>query len=626
MELVNEPLYLPSGDHHLFAWLHHAPRAPAATVGLVICKPFGYEALCAHRSIRAIAESAAVQGVPALRFDYLGSGDSGDISPSDDQIAAWVGDVVAAVAELRRRTGVEHVCLLGVRLGAMLAVLAASRCISVVGLVLIAPVISGKRYLRELHTARLAALLGAAAEGSSQEQSGTEATSIGSKEFSGHAMSSETLASLSKIEPSTLTVAAHLQVLVIDREDLPTAPDWSKELSDAGIRTRYVTLPGFVEMSLLAPQFAVIPQLMLELTLDWLRQFQGSAVIDQRHNSGVVSKVAPSTALLLPGPDGCPGARLTERPVVFGKDGALFGVVTEPRSEELRRRAVILLNTGADNHIGASRMNVSLARSWARRGYLVLRMDLAGLGDAHTRVGRPSNEVFPPAAIEDVDAGIKLMQNQYGVGDVTLLGLCSGAYHALRTASAGAPVARILLVNPQTFFWSEGQSVEDIQLMEVVSNPGVHRRRALSMRHWRRLLTGQVDIVRIARVNLHRMALALESSFRDLARNMRIRIPHDLGWELEDLTAQGVQVVFIFARGDVGIELLRLQAGSSLARLKDRCRIHIIASADHTFSQSGPRQAMEKILSEELFTYVPSKDARGGGSPKCRADRGNCSA
>jgi hypothetical protein len=234
-------------------------------------------------------------------------------------------------------------------------------------------------------------------------------------------------------------------------------------------------------------------------------------------------------------------------------------------------------------------------------------MDLAGLGDAQTRLGRPSNEVFPPAAIDDINAAIKLMQSQYGVGDVTLLGLCSGAYHALRSAVAGAPVARILLVNPQTYFWREGQSIEDIQLMEVVNNPGVHRRRALSVRHWKRMLMGRVDIMRIVRVNLHRVALTLGSGCRDLARRLRIRLPNDLGWELEDLASRGVQVVFVFAHGEAGVELLRLQAGSAVARIGKSCRVHIIASADHTFSQSGARRAMEEILSEELFAHVPNR-------------------
>jgi hypothetical protein len=48
------------------------------SVGVVVCKPFGYEALCAHGSVLEFAETAAALGVPALRFDYLCTGDSGE--------------------------------------------------------------------------------------------------------------------------------------------------------------------------------------------------------------------------------------------------------------------------------------------------------------------------------------------------------------------------------------------------------------------------------------------------------------------------------------------------------------------------------------------------------------------
>ena len=156
-------------------------------MGLVICKPFGAEAMCGHRSLRAFAEMAAAAGVPALRFDYLGTGDSANIDPDADQIEAWCRDILAAVDELRRRTGVTRVCLLGFRLGALLATLAAARSDCVDGLILVAPVISGPRYLRELRTTRLAALLGAAASEPVSDSAGDAAAQgAGSMEVSGY--------------------------------------------------------------------------------------------------------------------------------------------------------------------------------------------------------------------------------------------------------------------------------------------------------------------------------------------------------------------------------------------------------------------------------------------------------
>ena len=49
----------------------------------------------------------------------------GEIDPQADQLEVWTRDALAAAQELRRRSGVTQICFLGVRLGALLATLAA---------------------------------------------------------------------------------------------------------------------------------------------------------------------------------------------------------------------------------------------------------------------------------------------------------------------------------------------------------------------------------------------------------------------------------------------------------------------------------------------------------------------
>src|SRR5271169_3217157 len=78
---MGQAIYFDSGKQTLFGWLHRPPAAATANLGLVICKPFGYEALCSHRGLRAFAEAAAALGIPTLRVDYLGTGDSAEIDP-----------------------------------------------------------------------------------------------------------------------------------------------------------------------------------------------------------------------------------------------------------------------------------------------------------------------------------------------------------------------------------------------------------------------------------------------------------------------------------------------------------------------------------------------------------------
>ena len=595
----DEAIYMSSGERQLFGWLHRPPGAVPARWGLVLCKPFGFEALCGHRSMRAFAGRAAELGIPVLRFDYLGTGDSAEIDASADQIEVWTRDIASAVAELRRRTGVARVCLLGFRLGALLSVLAARQC-QVDGLALIAPVLSGRKYLREARTAQLAAEAAQAASGGIPIAAATE----GAMEMNGFPLSAASIARLSALDIDALEPPGISKALLIDRSDLPAARAWSQALAGQGAEVTYHALPGFVEMMLTDPQFASLPLEMLAATGGWL-----STLATASRSPGPAGEaatfVARSAVLTLQGAatdgPGSSDSTITEQPVFFGADETLFGIVTAPEGQETRRRAVILLNAGATYHIGSSRMYVSLARRWAQRGYYVLRMDLSGLGESRARGGCEDNNVFPPDAIEDMRAAIDFMSRRYGAREVTLSGLCSGAYHSLRAAVAGLPLHRLLMVNAQNYFWDQTMTLEGLQLAEVVHNPTIYRERIFSATAWRRFLTGQVNVWRIVRIYLHRPVLALKSMLRDVGRATGIRLRHDLGRELENIIATGVRVVFVFARGEPGIDLLRIEAGSTVRRLGERCRLRIIASADHTFSRSGPRQVLEEVLSEELF-------------------------
>jgi alpha-beta hydrolase superfamily lysophospholipase len=601
-----QALYFNSAGKTLFGWLHRPTGSPAADLGLVICKPFGYEATCSHRSVRAFAEAATDLGVPTLRFDYLGTGDSADIEPQANQLEVWSRDVLAAIAELQRSTGVGRVCLLGIRLGALLATLASKQCRAVDSVILIGPIVSGPRYLRELRTTRLAASL----NGNSTTPSGTVSADGGvadsaSLDVSGFPMSAATVAALSQIDLASLTAPPARRTLIIDGDSLPVGRGWAESLSASAGGTKYLALPGLVEMVMRSPLRAVVPLAMVAAMRDWLRQL----LIDSSPLSAASPAAWPFTSavnsmpsvLTLPGGGDAQHSSITERPVFIASKAMLFGIVTEPRADERRRRGVVLLNTGADYHIGANGMHVSLARRWARHGYVVLRLDLGGLGDSGTGVDCPDDDVFPPTAIEEIRHAVDFLRSRYGVAHMTIGGVCSGAYHALRAAVAKLPIHQILMINPQNYFWKKGMRIDELQLAEVVRNPAVYLRRLFSRRAWRKLLTGEVSILKIVNVYVSRSLLAVDSMFRELARRLRFRLPRDLGSELEEIGVRGIQMVFVFARGEPGLGLLKLQGGSSIRRLGDRCRIHIISNGDHIFSQRDHRKVMEDLLTDELF-------------------------
>jgi pimeloyl-ACP methyl ester carboxylesterase len=561
--------------------------------------------------VREFADAITAIGVPALRFDYLSTGDSSEIDDSADNVSLWSQDVIAAIGELRSRTGVERVCLLGIRLGALLASLAAARCRAVESLILIGPVVNGRRFIRELRTTQLAGEMSGAA---SARDGGASAASTKPKviEAGGFLFSEATLQSLARVDLLTTAAPAVRSILVLDNDKLPSAKRWVESLSNSGIDVDYRAMPGLVEMVVTAPHFASVPAAMVGAARDWVISMaervdvDGAAVSPPAH---AMPDEFPSPRMLLAGDEHSPESRIAERPVLISGDVTLFGIVTEPRSDEKRRRAVVLLNAGATYHIGASRMYVSLARRWARRGYFVLRLDLSGLGDSATRPGNADDEIFPEEALDDIRCAIAFLRSRYGIADMTLAGLCSGAYHALRAAVAGLQVNRILMVNPQNYFWKKGMTLEQVQLVEAAHNPGVYRRRLLSLRAWSRLFKGEVNVWRIGVIYLQRFLLIGEALLRNIARSAHIVLPNDLGRDLEKIVTNRIRMTFVFARGEPGMTLLQVQAGATLSRLGELCRVRIVESGDHIFSMREPRSLMEDILSEELFAPVGERSA-----------------
>ena len=306
------------------------------------------------------------------------------------------------------------------------------------------------------------------------------------------------------------------------------------------------------------------------------------------------------------------GQALEERALFVDEHRTLFAVVTQilRKGKEMPRvrRGVVFLNAGATHHMGPNRMYVPLARNWAARGFVALRLDLAGLGDSGTRPGEQENLAYPPGAVQDIAAAVQFLTRQYGVTDMTLAGLCAGAYHALRAAAAGLPVKRALMINPLTFFWKQGQTMNDLQIAEVVRNPGVYRERMLSRGHWLKLLKGRVNLWRVAMVYWRRSWLVLETGLRDLSHGLRIRLPRDLRWDLESITGRGVRLVFLFARGDTGEDLLKIQGGAAVRKLGNRCRVHTIEGGDHIFSQRVPRERLVQLLGREIADEAPGED------------------
>lgn len=150
------PLLFGPASRQLFG-LFHAPERPG-DVAVLVCLPYGQEAVRAHRLFRVLSDRLARAGIAVLRFDYHGCGDSAG-EDTDGDLEGWRRDVCTAHEELRRRTGSRRIMWLGARLGATLAVLAArsGRC-DPSRLILWDPIVDGARYLEALRAGHVDAL------------------------------------------------------------------------------------------------------------------------------------------------------------------------------------------------------------------------------------------------------------------------------------------------------------------------------------------------------------------------------------------------------------------------------------------------------------------------------------
>lgn len=143
-----EPFFFGAANRGQFG-IYHPPAGMPKDEGVVLCPPLFAEYLRTHACLRRVAVALADAGVPVLRFDYRGTGDSaGDFEETtpDD----WRRDIAAAIAELQDLSGVGRVRLVGVRLGATLAAQVATDIRAVNSLVLWDPIINGDIYVKQL--------------------------------------------------------------------------------------------------------------------------------------------------------------------------------------------------------------------------------------------------------------------------------------------------------------------------------------------------------------------------------------------------------------------------------------------------------------------------------------------
>jgi pimeloyl-ACP methyl ester carboxylesterase len=408
-----------------FGWLHPAVEAGPHDTAILLCGGLGRDAIDGYRSFLVLGTRLAMAGYPTLRFDYPGTGDSCETS-AQERWQAWLDSIQAAADWLRANTGARSVVLIGLRLGATLAALAAAARDDVAGLALLEPVLRGKSYVSQLLTeARLRG------NGAVAPDDGVAVDEL--------SLSGETLRVMSGVDLRQTRLPAAYPVAVFSQypsQLLSTCIEaWQKQGVPVTIGD-FTALEAFLRPSHLADE----PPADVTPILGWLE-----AAVAVRPLSRALMAPPPEAAMLTP--TGC-----LETPVRFGTLGHLFGMLCQPARDLGCDQAVIIGNTGGDPHHGYARFAVEFARRLAVAGIASLRLDFAGLGDSFGPSGDfgSPTQVFGIDRSPDISAAVDMLQ-AIGYRRFVANGLCSGAYHALQGALADERITALLLINLPMF-------------------------------------------------------------------------------------------------------------------------------------------------------------------------------
>lgn len=563
--------------HDLMGWYHPPDPALARDLGVVLCPPNGYESLCVHWALRVLAERLAGNGIPTVRFDYHGTGDALGDDRDPGRVAAWLSSIGEAVGLLKAMSRVPRVALYGLRLGATLAGAFAAESPDVAALILHAPCLTGRAYVREL---KALALTGRAHDLPEPVENPNDLV------MAGWLITEETAAALGKLDLARLPrPPAVKHALVLGRDDMPADPKLPAHLAALGIAVTSTKTHGYAAFMQDALN-AKLPE----------QDFDAICAFALEHS-------APTAMVAGPRPDArLVGDTFLEEPVSF-EDGALFGVLTTPKTPAAGHPTVLFTNTAANHHVGTHRATVEMARALSARGIGAFRFDVGGIGDSPARpIDRPQNKIYAKAAIPDVVAAMDVLAAR-GLHRVTLTGLCSGGYLAFH-AMVKDPRARSgVLVNTGRFVWKEGDSL-DVARQQAVPGANTYFARALKPETWKRLAKGSVDVKLIATALGNRVVERAKSRATEVvARVLGPEFePNEVPRGFLKLLQRGTRVVLVYSRDDFSIEELNNHLGPNLRRLHGHpnATLQGIDAPDHTLTTSAARRQLVDTLAQTV--------------------------
>jgi pimeloyl-ACP methyl ester carboxylesterase len=553
-----KPLWFGPEDRSLFGWLH-GPESRLARGGVVLSPTIGLEAVSAHYGYRRLADRLADAGFVALRFDYPGTGDSAGGSNDEGLVAAWLGSIRTAV-DLLEAMGLGRVSVIGMRMGATLvAETFGWGPARIDDVVLWDPCASGRAFLRDQSALSSFAL-------------GSRTNHDGSIETPGVVYDPGTVADLSAVAIANADGPLAEGVLLLTRSSRKVEGRMHERLALAHVHRE--TIRGQEQFVDVEPELARPPEATIETIVGWLSvRAAASPLVSVDINAVGRTRAMVGTAV--------DGVSVEEGLVSLGPHG-LFGIVSaraDPKEPSPHLPVILFLNAGSSSHVGPARLWVQLGREWAGSGFRVIRFDLGGIGDSPVRNGAPGPEVWAAEALDDL---VDVLRD-VAPGDpsnAVLVGLCSGAYHAVEGAIA-TQVRGVCVVNPMLVFLPP----EDGKL-------DGRRQASAAPKRWARSLPGHYLVGRLG----DRLPSVVWRMINRLA------VEATPARSLSKVLDGGVEDVFVIA-GDYEARLLTRGEDRTLRRLREtgRFRMEIIPDLEHSLFERHGRELATRLLTEHVL-------------------------
>lgn len=579
--------YFGGPEASLFGVFHTDQSAPPRDCVAIICQPIGFEYMHGYRSVRHLADALARRGVPALRFDYHGTGNSTGSDLDADRINRWLNDIREAIGVARSISGRTRVCLLGIRLGSALAAIVSAE-FDVEWLVLWFPVVSGRRYVREQKIV------------ASTNSALTEQVDPGAPmEVAGFLLTQETQASLSTLDVLTVQSRPSGGVLLIQRKELPSENNLRDHFSSRGILVDSIDCPGYADM-MAEPVDTVVPQMAIDSTADWLLQHTPAMTTQPMDVDPPVTMAYGFTAT-----DGV-SAPLMDVACQFGHANELFGIYTRNLAPNKSLPTVLLLNSGVVHSVGTNRINELLARNLAVLGFPVFRFDLQGVGDSVINQLEIENKSYPDTAQMDIDVALDYLTKNFSSKQCIVVGLCSGAYHAFMAGvdCLAHPVSEVMLINPPNINWREEGFLFG-EFGQVVQ----YRASVRSGNKWMKLLKGQVNIPNLIKVGYFYLVKSTRRWLMSSFEKLRLSSGGFVAQRLRMLYMRNRHVSVFCSKEDPGWDILLHGARVAVdwGLQHGKLTSVFIPEADHTFTKYSTRlDLVAKVRTHLLHQYCKS--------------------